>query len=153
MWGNLVCVRHPEFQCFNHYLVRIRLDEMHNVCWPNSNPSQEPSVSNDIEVKYFYLVSPIDIQNIEYTDSPPCQDLCPAVYLHSYGPSATHHPHSLGCFNYVGSLMSDEYPLYSNTHGLYLTPDSVSNPVLGRTRWIVSHSMLSDISQGTIRCM
>ena len=49
--------------------------------------------------------------------------------------------------------MSDEYPLYSNTHGLYLTPDSASNPVLGRTRWIVSHSMLSDISQGSIRCI
>ena len=27
------------------------------------------------------------------------------------------------------------------------------SPVLGRTRWIVSHSMLSDISQGSIRCM
>ena len=63
-----------------------------------------------------------------------CQDLCPAVYIESSGPTATHHPHSLGCFNYVGSLMSDEYPLYSNTHGMFLTPDSISNPVLGRTR-------------------
>ena len=47
--------------------------------------------------------------------------------------------------------MSDEYPLYTNTHGMFLTPDSLSNPVLGRTRWMVSDTMLASISQGTIR--
>ena len=77
--------------------------------------------------------------------------MCPAVYIESTGIAATLQPDSLGCFNYAGSLLNDEYPLYTNTRGQFLTPDSISNPILGRTSWIVSETMLADISQGTIR--
>ena len=79
------------------------------------------------------------------------QDLCPAVYIESSGLAATLQPDSLGCFNQEGSVMNDMYPLYTNTRGQFLTPDSLSNPVLDRTRWIVSETILADITEGTIR--
>ena len=77
--------------------------------------------------------------------------MCPAVYIESSGIAASLQPDSLGCFNYAGSVMSDIYPIYNNSRGQFLTPDSLSNPVIDRTSWIVSETLLADITEGTIR--
>merc|ERR1712181_204142 len=43
------------------------------------------------------------------------QSYCPAVYISSRGGAAVHQPESLGCFDYEGSLMGNEYPDYINS--------------------------------------
>jgi len=60
-----------------------------------------------------------------------------------------HQPDSVGCFNYDGSLMVDEYPIYRNRYGRFLTPNAYSNPVLGYTVWLVSDIPMD--TNGTIR--
>jgi len=69
------------------------------------------------------------------------------------GGAAEHQPESLGCFDYEGSLMGNEYPDYINSQGWFLTPTAYSNPVMGYTEWVVSHSILDTGRQGngTIR--
>merc|ERR1711915_733722 len=77
------------------------------------------------------------------------QSYCPAVFVSSNGPALQHQPDSVGCFNYEGSLMADEYPIYINSHGRFLTPHAYSNPVIGYTVWLVSDIPLD--TNGTIR--
>jgi len=75
--------------------------------------------------------------------------VCPAVFIVSEGDAADLVQDSLGCFNYEGSLYDDEYPVYINENGLFLTPDYISNPVFGMTRWIVGDIPLAE--NGTVR--
>merc|ERR1719481_1041147 len=77
------------------------------------------------------------------------ESYCPAVYVSSHGGAALHQPASLGCFDYEGSLLGDEYPNYVNPDGRFLTPDGYSNPVIGYTVWYVSDQVLD--TNGTIR--
>merc|ERR1712212_418441 len=81
------------------------------------------------------------------------ESYCPAVYISSMGGAAEHQPESLGCFDYEGSLMGNEFPDYINSQGWFLTPTAYSNPVMGYTEWVVSHSILDTGRQGngTIR--
>ena len=52
------------------------------------------------------------------------KDVCTAVFIESQGLASVHHPDSLGCFNYEGSLFDNMYPDYINRQGLFLTPDA-----------------------------
>jgi len=45
--------------------------------------------------------------------------------------------------------MADEYPIYVNSAGRFLTPHEYSNPVLGYTVWLVSDVPMD--TNGTIR--
>lgn len=77
------------------------------------------------------------------------QSYCPAVFIASTGPALENQPDSIGCFNYEGSLMADEYPIYINRYGRFLTPHAYSNPVIGYTVWLVSDVPMD--TNGTIR--
>ncbi|XP_023342524.1 salivary glue protein Sgs-3 isoform X2 [Eurytemora carolleeae] len=70
------------------------------------------------------------------------QSYCPAVKIVSRGGAAKEYPNLMGCYNYEGSLMGDEYPNYVNKGNVFLTPHSHSNPVIGYTIWLVSTKVL-----------
>merc|ERR1719295_873644 len=46
------------------------------------------------------------------------ESYCPAVYISSTGGAAEHQAESLGCFDYEGSLMGNEYPDYMNNQDI-----------------------------------
>jgi len=77
------------------------------------------------------------------------QSYCPAVIITSQGGAVDQQPASLGCYNYEGSLLGDEYPNYVHRSGLFLTPGEHTSPTIGYTTWIVSTEVLA--SNGTIR--
>jgi len=77
------------------------------------------------------------------------QSYCPAVLISSQGGAKEQQPDSLGCYNYEGSLLGDEYPNYIQRNGLFLTPGEHTSPMIGYTTWIVSTEVLA--GTGTIR--
>jgi len=69
--------------------------------------------------------------------------------IESRGAAQEQQPDSLGCFNYEGSLLGDEYPNYEHRSGLFLTPGEHTSAMIPYTTWIVSTEVLA--SNGTIR--
>eukprot|EP00091_Calanus_sinicus_P018586 TRINITY_DN4294_c0_g1_i1.p1 TRINITY_DN4294_c0_g1~~TRINITY_DN4294_c0_g1_i1.p1 ORF type:complete len:127 (-),score=35.99 TRINITY_DN4294_c0_g1_i1:190-570(-) len=68
-------------------------------------------------------------------------DECEEILVESTGGAAEHLPESMGRYSIYTSLWENMVPVWKNDNGMYLTPDSNSNPIVYYVKWVVGKSI------------